>query len=212
VYIAIIDYGLGNVKSISNAIGKVGGNFLLTKKHEDIVGADGVILPGVGAFRKGMDNLNKYNLTAAINEFINTKKPFLGICLGMQMLLDESEEFGITQGLGLIKGRIIKLPTKERLPHVGWNEIREPYKGRWHGTMFECLQCGADVYFVHSFVAVPESADDVISTTIYGGHEFCSAIQKDNVYGCQFHPEKSGKIGLMLMEKFIDLARGKKHL
>lgn len=205
--IALLDYSIGNVKSISNAIENLGGNVSLTDKRDEILNADGVILPGVGAFAKGMENLAEHNLIDIIHEFAATGKPFLGICLGMQLLLEESEEFGITKGLGLIKGRVVKLPVREnsndKLPHISWNEIIEPSEGRWKNTILEGIENKSDCYFVHTFVASPEDENDILTTTPYGGIQFCSAVQHKNVYGTQFHPEKSSTIGLNILKNFL---------
>lgn len=207
--IALLDYKIGNVKSISNALDNLGGNVNLTSNPDEILNADGVILPGVGAFSKGMKNLDECGLTNVIYDYVKTEKPFLGICLGMQMLLDESEEFGITKGLGLIKGKVIKLPVKEdsndKLPHISWNEVTEPSEGRWKNTILEDIENKSDCYFVHTFVASPSDEKDILSVTPYGGVYFCSAVQNKNVYGTQFHPEKSGTIGLNILHNFLKL-------
>lgn len=209
--ISIIDYEIGNVKSIINALKKIGIEPLLTHDKETILTSDGLILPGVGAFAYGMDNLQKYGLIEVINNFVNTKKPFMGICLGMQMLMEESEEFGITKGLGLIEGKVIKLPIQnsnyEKLPHVSWNEISK-HNIAWENTIFNNIQEQSDMYFVHSFVATPIHEENILSTTEYSDYRFCSAIKKDNIYGCQFHPEKSGEIGLKIMQNFVNICKG----
>ncbi|MDP1801977.1 MAG: imidazole glycerol phosphate synthase subunit HisH [Bacteroidota bacterium] len=209
--IAIIDYGIGNVKSILNALDNFNAETILTNKPEDILNADGVILPGVGAFKTGMENLIAHDLIPVIKQYVKTGKPFLGICLGMQLLLDESEEFGNTKGLGLIKGKVKKLvideTTNERLPHVSWNEIKEPEKNRWQNSILENVQQFSDVYFVHSFAAAPSTEADILATCNYGNKDFCAAVKKENVFGVQFHPEKSGKTGLAILKKFIDLIK-----
>jgi len=208
--IVIIDYGIGNVRSMINAFLQIGIEPILSNKEKDILSADGVVLPGVGAFAHGMENLNKYNLVNIIKKYIDTSKPFLGVCLGMQMLLDESDEFGKTKGLGLISGKVIKLPIKndnyEKLPHVSWNEIKER-KISWSNTIFDNIKQKSDVYFVHSFIAEPNEESEVLSTTVYSDYEFCSAVKKGNIYGCQFHPEKSGEIGLKIIENFVNICK-----
>ena len=208
--IVIIDYDVGNVRSMLNAFKKVGVNPILSNNEEEILSADGVILPGVGAFAHGMENLKKYNLVEIIKKYTDTNKPFMGICLGMQMLLDESEEFVNTKGLGLISGKVIKLPTQnkiyEKLPHVSWNEIKEK-KTKWNNTILNNVEQQSDVYFVHSFITNLDNEDEVLSTTVYSDYEFCSSIKKDNIYGCQFHPEKSGEIGLKIIENFINICK-----
>ena len=208
--IVIIDYDVGNVRSMINAFKKVGVNPILSNNEEEILSADGIVLPGVGAFAHGMENLNKYNLVNTIKKYTNTNKPFMGVCLGMQMLLDESEEFSQTKGLGLISGKVIKLPTKnkshEKLPHVSWNEIIEK-RTKWNNTILKNIEQQSDVYFVHSFITDLKNEDEVLSTTQYSNYEFCSSIKKDNIYGCQFHPEKSGEIGLRIIENFVNICK-----
>jgi len=208
--IVIIDYDVGNVRSMINAFKKVGIHPTLSNKEEEILSADGVILPGVGAFAHGMENLKKYNLLHIIKKYTDTNKPFMGICLGMQMLLDESEEFENTKGLGLISGKVIKLPTQnksyEKLPHVSWNEIKEK-KTSWNNTILNNIDQQSDMYFVHSFITDLDNEDEILSTTVYSDYEFCSSIKKDNIYACQFHPEKSGEIGLKIIENFVNICK-----
>lgn len=208
--IVIIDYDVGNVRSMINAFKKVGVHPILSNNEEEILSADGVILPGVGAFAHGMENLNKYNLVNILKKYTDTNKSFMGICLGMQMLLDESEEFGNTKGLGLIAGKVIKLPTQnssyEKLPHVSWNEIKEK-NTQWNNTILNNVRQQSDMYFVHSFITKLDNEDEILSTTEYSDYEFCSSIKKDNIYGCQFHPEKSGEIGLKIIENFVNICK-----
>ena len=208
--IVIIDYDVGNVRSMINALKKVGIEPILSNKEDDIISADGVILPGVGAFSHGMANLNKYNLVNIIKKYTNSNKPFIGICLGMQMLLDESEEFTNTKGLGLISGKVIKLPTQninyEKLPHVSWNEIKEK-KIKWTNTILNKIEQQSDMYFVHSFIANLDNENEILSTTQYSDYEFCSSIKKGNIFGCQFHPEKSGEIGLKIIKNLINICK-----
>jgi glutamine amidotransferase len=207
--IIIIDYGIGNIKSIYNAIKINGYNPIISNDTKKILNADRIILPGVGAFRVGMENLQNFGLTETIHDFVKKGNPFLGICLGMQLLLDESEEFGFTKGLGLVKGRVVKLPSintsKEKLPHISWNEINQTNEQSWNETILDGIKFKSDVYFVHSYVAVPKSAKDVLATTKYSGVEFCSAIKNENIFGTQFHPEKSGNIGLKILNNFLNL-------
>ena len=209
--VVIIDYGIGNVKSMYNAFLNIGVKPIVTSEKKLILDADAAVLPGVGAFKKGMENLNERGLFQIIHEFIQKGNPFLGVCLGMQMLLEESHEFGLTSGLGLIKGKVVKLPispnSEEKLPHVSWNELNEPRIDRWRGTIFQNMLSCSDVYFVHSFVAIPTYDIDILSTTNYGSVNFCSAVQHENVYGTQFHPEKSSHKGLAILSNFINLIK-----
>lgn len=206
--IVVINYGIGNIKSIENAFAEFGVQVILSRDKEVIMGADGVVLPGVGAFSHGMKNLIKYNLDNIIKEYVKTNKPLLGICLGMQMIMEESEEFVITKGLGLIKGKVIKITDDQsidlKLPHISWNEIRPKYVN-WQNTILNDVPIKSDMYFVHTFVAKPKHDENILSVTEYAGQEFCSSIKKDNIYGCQFHPEKSAKIGLIIIENFIKI-------
>ena len=211
--IVVLDYGIGNVKSILNSFVNQGVNPILSRDKDVILDADGLILPGVGAFSHGMKNLRKYDLINVIKQYVQTDKPLLAICLGMQMLLEESEEFGINKGIGLIKGKVIKLPVeksfKVKLPHISWNTI-EPKSIHWSNTILNNVEIGSDMYFVHRFVAKPDNENEILSTTKYSNVEFCSSLKKKNIYGCQFHPEKSGKAGLLLIHNFIKICNLKK--
>ena len=208
--IAIIDYGIGNVRSILSAFENQGANVFLTSDKDEILKSDGLVLPGVGAFSHGMENLKSYDLVDAIKEYAISDRPFMGICLGMQLLFEESEEFGETKGLGLILGKVVKLPTKdsqnEKLPHVSWNELNSK-NVPWVDTILADIEEGSDMYFVHSFIAQPRDGDNILSTTEYSSHNFCSSVKKDNIFGCQFHPEKSGPTGLKIINNFIRICQ-----
>ena len=210
--IVVVDYGIGNVKSIINAFENQGQKVILSNNKDVILNADGVVLPGVGAFSHGMNNLKKYDLIDVIKDYASNGRPFLGICLGMQMLLEESEEFGNTKGIGLIKGKVIKLPVdvskKIKLPHISWNEIKLKNID-WNNTIFDNIKNNSDMYFVHTFVAKPDNDNEILSTTNYFDVDFCSSLKKDNIYGCQFHPEKSGDIGLKIIRNFIKICETK---
>jgi glutamine amidotransferase len=208
--IVILDYGMGNVKSISNAFEKIGQETLLTADATAIANADALVLPGVGAFYSGMQNLQRFNLIESINRFVDSGKPLLGICLGMQMLFDESEEFGNTKGLGLIGGRVVRMSFEAapmKLPHVSWNEIRPPSSDRWKNTLLEETPDQTDMYFVHSYAAQPADPNDILSITDYGDCTFCSSVQHKNIMGTQFHPEKSGEPGLNILRKFTEITK-----
>ena len=211
--IAIIDYELGNIRSIFSAFEKVGATPKLVRGRREILDADGMILPGVGAYSHGMEKLKEHGLDSVIKEYSETGKPILGICLGMQLLLSESEEFGRTEGLGLIPGSVKRLnllnPKNHKLPHVSWNELQKPSKVSWDGTIFEDIASEEDMYFVHSFMAVPESESHVLSLTSYSDSQFCSSVKNENVYGCQFHPEKSAEKGLKIISNFIRICEVK---
>lgn len=207
--IAIIDYDIGNVKSITNALENVGAKVLITRNESDILKSDGVILPGVGAFSYGMKKLKEYCLDSLIIRYAKEDKPLLGVCLGMQMLFAESEEFGVSQGLGLIDGKIKKLktlnPEFEKLPHVSWNEIKKTKNSVWSNTILDGLNDSSNMYFVHTYSAHPDDEAYVLSQTEYSNYKFCSSVRKGNIYGCQFHPEKSAVEGLLIMKNFVKI-------
>ncbi len=204
--ITVIDYGLGNIRSVSKALELAGGNVRVSSETKKIESADGIVLPGVGAFWKGMDNLKKADLIKIIKSQIAAGKPCLGICLGLQMLFTESEEHGSSRGMNIIKGRVKLFKTGLKIPHMGWNCVRFQNKKAGRSGMFEGITDGSYFYFVHSYYVSPEDSSLVSSTTNYGG-EFTSSIAKDNLWAMQFHPEKSGKNGIKLMKNFINKCR-----
>ena len=198
-YIAIVDYGAGNLMSVHNSLDFLGYENKIAASSEVIEQAAGVILPGVGAFPDAMDALHASGLTDAVLEAAKTK-PFLGICLGMQMLFEESDEVRPCKGLGLLPGRIERIRTSLKLPQIGWNalDILRP------NAMTEGEQQGDYVYFVHSFMAVPAEEGDLAAVTDYGAR-VPAMVARGNLFGCQFHPEKSGKVGLAMLKNFVKL-------
>jgi glutamine amidotransferase len=199
--ISIVDYGMGNLKSVKKAFEKLGFKAVVTRDRDSILNSSGLVLPGVGAFGDCIRNLNEYNLIEVIKGFLKTGKPFLGICLGLQLLFEESEESPGIKGLGVFEGRVKKFsgPYMERLkvPHMGWNQVNF----REQTPFLKGIPQGSWFYFVHSYFPEPKDREIVIGKTTYG-LEFTSAIQRENVFACQFHPEKSSSFGLKLLENF----------
>jgi glutamine amidotransferase len=197
--IAIVDYGMGNLKSVTNAFKKLGADVEITNEREVIGSAGAVVLPGVGAFGRCIENLERLNLLAFLREIILEGKPYLGICLGMQILFEKSEEAPGVKGMGIIKGSVPKFKGHIKVPHMGWNSI-EIVK---ETPILKGIATGEHFYFVHSYYCLPE--EDVTATkTPYGG-DFASSVLKNNVFACQFHPEKSQRIGQALLKNFIAL-------
>ena len=201
--IAIIDYDAGNIKSVEKALQKLGADVVITKDAETILNAEKVILPGVGAFGDAMANLNKYNLVTVIKQVVEKGIPFLGICLGLQLLFDRSDETSGVEGLGILKGEVLRIPDHEELkiPHMGWNSLHLQNNGR----LFRGLPEQSYVYFVHSYYLKAEEEGIVKATTEYGVTIHAS-VEKDNVFACQFHPEKSSDVGLQILRNFVDLS------
>ena len=207
--ITVIDYGFGNLLSVQRGFEHCGAKVILTADPEKILNAKRVVLPGVGAFGNAMQALNRLNLVEVIRKLAHLKTPLLGICLGMQLLLDESEEFGSYAGLGLIPGRVIPVPKQtlfgelQKTPYIGWNAMHSLTESRgWSGTIMQDIRQGQAAYFVHSFMAVPSKRAHRIADCIYGGHLIPAAIGRDRIIGCQFHPEKSGEVGLKILRRF----------
>lgn len=208
--VVVVDYGIGNLFSVRRALEHCGAKVNLSSDPEVIARAARVLLPGVGAFGDGMAELCRRGLDEAVCEVAGRGAPLLGICLGMQMLLDESDEFGRTLGLGLIPGRVVPIPAvntegrAHKIPHIGWNElVLPPGRENWEGTPLADLVPGTAVYFVHSFMAQPDDPAHRVADCRYGGHAVSAAIGRDNVFGCQFHPEKSGELGLKVLRRFL---------
>jgi len=199
--IAIIDYGMGNLRSVQKGFERVGHEAVVTSDAKTILSASKVVLPGVGAFPDCMRNLREYGLIDAVHKSIESGKPFLGICLGLQLLFTESEEFGISKGLDIIKGRVVRFKGPEfsglKIPHMGWNSISI----KRQAPALKDVPDNSHVYFVHSFHVVPEDKGVIATTTPYG-FEFVSSVWKDNVFAVQFHPEKSQALGLSILKRF----------
>jgi len=199
--IAIVDYGAGNLRSVANAIAKLGYEPTVTCNPGDLRGAEAVILPGVGAAADTMQNLERLGLSEAIRRVVADGTPMLAICVGMQVLFDETEEGGRHRCLGIIPGVVRRLPPGFKIPHMGWNQIHQEYRH----PLFDSIPDGADFYFVHSYYGEPSDAEVVAGTTDYGVR-FCSVLVSGNLMATQFHPEKSGENGLKMYENFLRLA------
>jgi|TARA_Y100000310_G_scaffold152150_1_gene151686 glutamine amidotransferase len=209
--IAIIDYKMSNMFSIRNALDFLGYKSHITSDPKIILAADGAVLPGVGSFPEAMRHLNDLHMIGVIKEFIASGKPFMGICLGLQLLFSKSEELHQCEGLGIIDGTVEGLSqyiTSKPIPHVGWNTIINQHsvkqKKIGHSSKIR-LSDNEYYYFVHSYFVKPDNEEHVFTLTRYGDHEFCSSIVLDNIFACQFHPEKSGQRGLKILEYFFSL-------
>lgn len=200
----IVDYGMGNMFSVLRACASAGLDAVVTSDRKELQNADAVVLPGVGAFGPAMENLNKLDLAAPLKDFCASGKPFLGVCLGFQLLMTESEEFGHHKGLGIIKGTVKKFPVPNpewaKVPQIGWNEIKRV--GSWDGTALQGLADGEYMYFVHSFYVEPDKAEPACSLTTYAGVEYASSVSRGSLFACQFHPEKSAWNGLKIYQNF----------
>ena len=208
--VAVIDYGVGNLLSVRRALEHCGATVAVTPDPAAILSATCVVLPGVGAFAKGMSELRRTGLDAVTREVAARGIPLLGICLGMQMLLDESEEFGSTRGLGLIPGRVIPIPSAieggslRKTPHIGWNGlVYSAGRETWSDTPLRDSHVADAVYFLHSFMAETTDPADRVADCVYDGLTISAAIMRGPVFGCQFHPEKSGAIGLSILKGFL---------
>ena len=204
--IAIIDYGMGNLRSVQKGFEKIGAEAVITADPQVVLEAEKIVLPGVGAFRDCMSNLQQGGFVEPILKIIAEGRPFLGICVGMQLLFDDSVEFGLYKGLGVIPGHVLRFPEgmKEngeelKVPHMGWNQI----SFKQNPPAFEGVAAESNVYFVHSYYVKPDDESVVATTTSYG-IEFCSSIWKDNIVATQFHPEKSQEIGLRILKNFAE--------
>ena len=202
--VAIIDYDAGNIKSVEKAIQFLGEEAIITRNPDEILSASHVILPGVGAFGDAMEKLHKYGLISVIHEVVKRDIPFLGVCLGLQLMFDRSEETPGVEGLSILKGEIKRIPDKEdlKIPHIGWNSLKYPNVGR----LYKDIPEDSYVYFVHSYYLDAEEKDIVVATTEYGTNIHAS-VEKGNVFACQFHPEKSSTVGLKILENFLKVSK-----
>ncbi len=210
--VTVIDYGIGNLYSVTRALEVCGASVHLTENHERIENAERVVLPGVGAFADGMKGLARRAQADPIRRFIESGRPFLGICVGMQVLLEVGEEFGEHAGLGIFPGRVTPVPATgddgkpHRIPHIGWNVLVPPTsRPNWDHSILAGLPADPAVYFVHSFAPEPAINDHRLADCYYDGRQICASVRAGNAYGCQFHPEKSGPIGLRILENFLRL-------
>ena len=210
IEVTVIDYGVGNLLSVSRALEHCGARVIITSDAAVIVNSARVVLTGVGAFADGMSALRALGLDAVVRQVAATGTPLLGICLGMQMLMDESEEFGATPGLGLIPGRVVKIPAttttgaQHKIPHIGWSDLVLPaQRDSWQRGLLTDVEPGEAVYFVHSYMAEPTLPEHRLADCRYWGISISAVVKRDNVMGCQFHPEKSGEVGLKILRRFL---------
>lgn len=207
--VTVVDYGSGNVLSVSRALAQAGGRVELTGDPERIAGAERLFLPGVGAYAAARQLLEEHGLIEPILRFAESGRPFLGICVGMQLMMDESEEFGRHSGFGLIAGRVAAIPATgtdgrpHPVPHIGWSPLR-PGERSWRRGLLDGLEADDAVYFVHSFAAQPTRPSDLLATCDYDGRTITAAVARENMVGFQFHPEKSGAVGLRILKRFVN--------
>lgn len=210
VEVTVIDYGVGNLLSVQRGLEHCGAKVTVTTDHETILASQRLVLPGVGAFGDAMQELNRLGLVPVIRKLAKDGRPLLGICLGMQLLLEESEEFGLSQGLGLIAGRVIPVPAHsvsgepQKIPHIGWNALQPASSQEWATTVLREVCPGESVYFVHSFMAEPTDVSNRLADCLYGEQRVSAVIGRGSVVGCQFHPEKSGEVGLKILRAFCE--------
>ncbi len=208
--VVIVDYGMGNLLSVKRGLEAVGADVLISSEEKEIVSAERLVLPGVGAFGDGMSELRQRELIEPIHAFVAEGRPLFGICLGMQMLLEGSDEFGDHMGLGCIPGFVRRIPSIDKgervrkIPHIGWNSlIRNKAELAWDNTILKSVNEDQAFYFVHSYMAVPDDPDHLMAVCEYEGLNVAAVVCKNNVVGCQFHPEKSGPPGLAILSEFM---------
>jgi glutamine amidotransferase len=212
--VVVVDYGSGNLLSVCRALSHCGANVVISSEPTEIAAADRLVLPGVGAFNDAMTALQQKNLLDPLRMHIASGCPFLGICVGMQILFEIGEEFGENQGLGVLRGRVNEISKStvdgraQKVPHIGWAALQLPEaqpESYWTDTIFHGIPIGSAMYFVHSFAANPDVPSTCLADTIYGGHRLTAAVHLGNVHGTQFHPEKSGPKGLAVLTNFISI-------
>jgi len=210
--VTVVDYGMGNLFSVAQAFEHCGAGIVVTDVPEQVASADRLVLPGVGAFADGMAGLLSRRLIEPILEFCRRERPFLGICLGMQMMMEYSEEFGRHEGLGLVAGGVVPIPPKgsdgrpHKIPHIGWNTLSMPGGRRsWESTPLKGVAPASSVYFVHSFMAAPKNPAHLLAECAYDGVPITAAVGRGSLFGCQFHPEKSARTGLTVIGDFLAL-------
>ena len=212
VSVVLADYGVGNLLSVSRALERCGAEVTRSRAPAEIARAERLVVPGVGAFGACVETLRSFGLFEPLRSFAESGRPLLGICVGMQMLMDRGTEFGEHDGLGLIPGSVEAIPETDsdgrphKIPHIGWNALTRPGAGEsWASPLFDPVAEGDEVYFVHSYTAVPSLPEHRLADCDYGGRTISAAVAKDNVMGCQFHPEKSGSLGLSILQRFLSL-------
>ena len=209
--VVVIDLGIGNLMSIIRGLEYCGAKVIVTSNPEIILNSSHVVLPGDGAFKFAMEQVKKRNLLNTLKSFDKSNSNLLGICIGMQMLFDESSEFENYEGLGLISGKVVPIPNKGTngkkltLPHIGWNNLQKSdHLKNWNETLLANNKVKDEMYFIHSYMAVPSNPSCKVAECIYGGHKITAVVMKNKITGCQFHPEKSGNLGLKILKKFIE--------
>ena len=209
--VVVIDLGIGNLMSIIRGLEYCGAKVIVTSNPKIILNSSHVVLPGDGAFKFAMEQVKKRNLLNTLKSFDKSNSNLLGICIGMQMLFDESSEFESSEGLGLIPGKVVAIPNKSMngkkltLPHIGWNNLQKSdHLKNWNETLLENNKVKDEMYFIHSYMAVPTNSSCKVAECIYGGHKIAAVVMKNKITGCQFHPEKSGNLGLKILKKFIE--------
>lgn len=208
--VAVLDYGVGNLYSVKHAVTSLGAEVTFVSSAAEISTVKRLIIPGVGSFAKGMVEIEKRGLVQPIQEYARAGRPLLGICLGMQLLFSTGEEFGVHSGLDILEGKVAAIPnesenkTWRKVPHIGWNNLQlSSGRESWQGTLLAGLREGVSAYFVHSYTAIPASPTVRVADCEYEGYTITAAVQKENIYGCQFHPEKSGSVGLAILNNFL---------